>query len=136
MDEIVAVIETALYVDNLDQAERFYTDTLGLGVIGRETGRHVFFRVGPATVLLLFNAAETIKGLRLTPHGAVGPGHCALGIPADSLDRWRARLTAAGVAIEHEEQWPRGGHSLYFRDPSGNSVELITPGIWGLPSGW
>ncbi len=25
---------------------------------------------------------------------------------------------------------------LYFRDPAGNSVELITPGVWGLPSGW
>ena len=40
------------------------------------------------------------------------------------------------VEIEHEEAWPRGGHSLYFRDPAGNSVELITPGVWGLPSGW
>jgi catechol 2,3-dioxygenase-like lactoylglutathione lyase family enzyme len=24
----------------------------------------------------------------------------------------------------------------YFRDPSGNLVELLTPGVWGLPSGW
>lgn len=29
-----------------------------------------------------------------------------------------------------------GGKSIYFRDPAGNSVELVTPGIWGLPSGW
>ena len=28
------------------------------------------------------------------------------------------------------------GTSLYVRDPAGNSVELITPGLWGLPSGW
>jgi hypothetical protein len=26
--------------------------------------------------------------------------------------------------------------AVYFRDPAGNSVELITPGLWGLPGGW
>ena len=57
-------------------------------------------------------------------------------IPAEDLDAWRTHLVALGVAIEYEETWPRGGHSLYFRDPAGNSVELITPGLWGLPSGW
>jgi hypothetical protein len=40
------------------------------------------------------------------------------------------------VKIEHEQVWERGGRSVYFRDPGGNSVELVTPGIWGLPSGW
>ena len=38
--------------------------------------------------------------------------------------------------IEKEVEWPKGGRSLYFRDPAGNSVELVTPGVWGLPSGW
>jgi hypothetical protein len=37
------------------------------------------------------------------------------------------------VAIEHEATWPRGGRSFYFRDPAGNSLELATPRIWGLP---
>ena len=41
-----------------------------------------------------------------------------------------------GVSIEKEVEWPKGGKSLYFRDPTGNSVELVTPGVWGLPSGW
>ena len=60
-----------------------------------------------------------------------------MGIAADDLDAWRALAARAhGVAIEHEETWPLGGHSLYFRDPAGNSVELITPGVWGLPAGW
>jgi catechol 2,3-dioxygenase-like lactoylglutathione lyase family enzyme len=26
--------------------------------------------------------------------------------------------------------WPRGGRSVYFRDPDGHSVELATPGLW------
>lgn len=133
---IQAIVETAVYVDDLDAAEDFYHRILGLRVIGREEGRHVFFQVGPAGVLLAFLADATLKGDHLPPHGARGPGHFALGIATDELDAWRQRLRDRGVAIEKEVAWPRGGKSLYFRDPAGNSVELITPGVWGLPSGW
>jgi catechol 2,3-dioxygenase-like lactoylglutathione lyase family enzyme len=136
MSPIRTLVETSAYVDDLDQAERFYGDVLGLEWMGKESGRHVFFRVGEDDVLLLFLADATIKGEHLPAHGARGPGHFALGIDADALDSWRRRLEAHGVAIEHETTWPAGGHSLYFRDPAGNSVELITPGVWGLPSGW
>jgi catechol 2,3-dioxygenase-like lactoylglutathione lyase family enzyme len=136
MPPIVNLVETAVYVDDLDRAEVFYRDVLGLTPLGREGNRHVFFRVGDADVLLLFNAAETLKGDHLPAHGAAGPGHFALGIPAGSLDEWRRTLSGMGVSVEQEVEWPRGGRSLYFRDPAGNSVELITPGLWGLRSGW
>jgi catechol 2,3-dioxygenase-like lactoylglutathione lyase family enzyme len=136
MTEIEAVIETGIYADDLDRAEAFYRDALGLTVIGKEPGRHVFFRVGQRNVLLAFNPASTLKGDILPAHGATGAGHFALGIKATELDAWRERLRAHKIAIEKEVQWPRGGQSLYFRDPAGNLVELITPGCWGLPSGW
>ena len=133
---ILSVIETAVYVDDLDQAETFYRDVLGLPVIAKEPGRHVFFQVGPSSVLLAFLAEATLKGDQLPAHGAKGPGHFALGIASDELSGWKQRLTEKGVDIEKEMDWPRGGKSIYFRDPAGNSVELVTPGIWGLPSGW
>ena len=136
MTKIQNIVETSAYVDDLDRAERFYADVLGLELIGREPGRHVFFRVGASDVLLIFDPATTLTGDHPPAHGARGPGHFAFGIPADALDEWRRRLEERGVAIEHEQQWPRGGRALYFRDPAGNSVELITPGRWGLPSGW
>jgi catechol 2,3-dioxygenase-like lactoylglutathione lyase family enzyme len=136
MDEIRNLVETSAYVDDLDRAEQFYHDVLELEVIGREAGRHVFFRVGNADVLLLFNPVETAQGHTLPAHGAHGPGHFAFGIAAAALDGWRRRLQDHGVAIEREIAWPQGAHSLYFRDPAGNSVELITPGLWGLRSGW
>jgi catechol 2,3-dioxygenase-like lactoylglutathione lyase family enzyme len=104
--------------------------------VGKEPGRHVFFRVGEASVLLAFLAEATLKGDQLPPHGASGPGHFALGIDAEAFDAWRKLLQGHGVTIEKEVEWPRGGRSLYFRDPTGNSVELVTPGVWGLPSGW
>jgi catechol 2,3-dioxygenase-like lactoylglutathione lyase family enzyme len=87
-------------------------------------------------VLLPFLAETTLKGDQLPPHGASGPGHFALGIEAEAFDAWRKLLQGHGVSIEKEVEWPRGGKSLYFRDPAGNSVELVTPGVWGLPSGW
>jgi catechol 2,3-dioxygenase-like lactoylglutathione lyase family enzyme len=136
MHDIEAIVETGIYVDDLDRAEAFYRDVLRLAVLGKEPGRHVFFRVGDRGVLLAFLADATLRGDQLPAHGARGPGHFALGIRAGSLGVWRERLAAHGVAVEKEVQWPRGGRSLYFRDPAGNSVELLTPGLWGLPSGW
>jgi catechol 2,3-dioxygenase-like lactoylglutathione lyase family enzyme len=127
---------TAIYTNDLDATELFYTTILGLPVIGRETGRHVFFRIGAASVLLAFNADATLAGGVLPAHGARGPGHFAIGVPAASLGAWRDHLIARSVAIEKEVTWPLGGRSLYFRDPAGNSVELITPGVWGTPAGW
>jgi catechol 2,3-dioxygenase-like lactoylglutathione lyase family enzyme len=59
-----------------------------------------------------------------------------LGIEAESFEAWRKHLHSHGVRIEKEVVWPRGGRSFYFRDPAGNSVELVTPGVWGLPTGW
>jgi len=38
-----------------------------------------------------------------------------------------------GVPIESEVRWPRGGRSLYVRDPAGNSVEIASPALWGFP---
>jgi catechol 2,3-dioxygenase-like lactoylglutathione lyase family enzyme len=133
---IKAVVETAVYVDDLQTAEAFYRTVLGLRVTGKEPGRHVFFQVGECNVLLAFLAAATLKGDHLPPHGATGPGHFALGIEAESFDAWQKLLQGHGVSIEKEVEWPRGGKSLYFRDPAGNSVELVTPGVWGLSSGW
>lgn len=133
---VEAVIETAIYATDLAAAERFYAGVLGLPVIGHEPGRHVFFRVGSGHVLLVFDPAATIRGGMLPPHGTTGPGHFALGVRADALDDWRRHLGENGIEIEKEFTWPRGGHSLYFRDPAGNSVELITPGVWGTPAGW
>lgn len=135
MPRLETIVETAVYVDDLAAAERFYGEVLGLTPHWAEAGRHVFFAVGDR-MLLVFRAEATLKGDVLPAHGARGPGHFALGIPTDDLDRWREHLLARGVAIEQEVTWPLGGRSLYFRDPAGNSVELITRCVWGLPDGW
>ncbi len=123
--------EAALYVRDLERAERFWR-RLGLPLVGRSRGRHVFFRAGE-DMLLLFDPRGTLQGGAVPGHGAVGAGHVALDVPdLAALERWRAFLGEAGVAIEAEKEWPAGGRSLYFRDEDGNSVELITRGTWGF----
>ena len=41
-----------------------------------------------------------------------------------------SRLAEQGVETVGEYRWPRGGTSLYMRDPDGALVELATPGLW------
>jgi catechol 2,3-dioxygenase-like lactoylglutathione lyase family enzyme len=132
-----AILESALYVTDLAAAEDFYRDLLGLILIGKVDGRHVFFRCGEG-VLLLFNADATEVApaadarLPVPPHGARGPGHLCFSATAEEIDGWKARLTAKGVAVEADFAWPQGGRSIYFRDPSGNSLEFAEPRIWGF----
>lgn len=132
---ITAIVESALYVDDLAAAVAFYGQVLGLEPWGHDPERHAFFQVG-GRMLLLFLPEATLRGELLPPHGGHGPGHVALGIPAEEYELWKERLAAHGVAIEQELTWPLGGRSLYFRDPAGNSLELITPGVWGTATGW
>ncbi|MFN2400148.1 MAG: VOC family protein [Gemmatimonadaceae bacterium] len=134
--QIGGVLETCLYATDLVAAERFYAELLGLEVIGRVPDRHVFFRCGPA-VFLVFNPERTstsageVGGVRVPAHGTNGAGHVAFSVAESQLASWSTRLTTAGVEIEAEIAWPRGGRSLYVRDPAGNSVELASPAVWG-----
>jgi catechol 2,3-dioxygenase-like lactoylglutathione lyase family enzyme len=131
------ILETAIYARDLEAARRFYQDVFGLVLITRDPGRHVFFRCG-ASVLLIFDPAATsvpsrAGGSVVPAHGTHGPGHFALATREADLPAWRERLAQHGVDIEAEVVWPGGGRSLYVRDPAGNSVELASPTIWGLP---
>ena len=136
---IDAVLETCLYVSDLDAAKEFYGESLGLPIVAHVPERHVFFRCGEG-MLLVFDPAQTaasagqVGGVPVPPHGASGAGHVCFRIEADALPHWRERLLAAGIEIEAQIEWPRGGASIYVRDPAGNSVELAPARIWGLPS--
>lgn len=139
--KVTGVLETCLYVDDLDSAESFYRKVLGLDTYAKVDGRHVFFRCGEG-MLLLFrpDATQALRDTNITaitaltgipPHGARGAGHVAFEMAKEDLGHWREHLKRQGVAIESDYTWPNGGRSLYFRDPSGNSLELVTPDTWG-----
>ena len=128
------VVETALYVDDMERAVAFYRDVLGLRPMGAGA-RLTPMDAGAGTVLLLFRRGATGEGFefaggRIPPHDGSGPAHVALGIALEEIEAWERRLAAHGVEIESRVSWGRGGRSLYFRDPDGHSVELVTPGTW------
>jgi steroid delta-isomerase-like uncharacterized protein len=131
------ILETAVYVNNLTLAEQFYGGVLGLKKIFSVPGRQVVFRCG-AGVLLVFDPdrARTekieINGGVIPFHGTTGAGHVAFEVPEAELGQWRDRFRVAGVGIESEVHWPNGAHSIYFRDPAGNCLELATPTMWDL----
>lgn len=134
MPNIDGVLETALYVDDLDRACRFYDDVMKLTRLFRDA-RLCAYDAAHRTVLLLFvrgGALETVQmpGGTIPPHDGGGPVHVAFAIAADSLADWERHLAEQGVAIEGRTVWPRGGTSIYFRDPDGHLLELATPGLW------
>lgn len=126
------VLETCIYVTDLDVARDFYKDVLGLEFLGQFENRHAFFRCN-SQVILLFNANETRKATDVPAHGMTGEGHVAFAIKNDEIEDWKQRLIQHGVEIEQVKQWDDRGYSVYFRDPSGNSLEVATPRIWNIP---
>lgn len=126
----LTILETCLCVDDLVAAERFYLQVLGLTLHSKQEGRHVFFRCGRG-MLLLFNPEQSSLPGEIPAHGTHGSGHVAFAAEESELPAWRKHLEEHGVTIERLHAWPGGGHSLYFRDPAGNSLELATPTIWG-----
>jgi len=130
------VLETVLYARDLAAAEAFYRDVLGLQPFASVAGRHLFYRCGDQ-VLLIFNSEATRvppapDALPVPPHGMEGEGHVCFRASAGEIDAWRQRLEGKGVAIEADFEWPKGGRSIYFRDPAGNCLEFAEPRIWGL----
>ncbi len=128
------VLETALYVDDLERAVKFYTSVLGLRLMGREE-RMASIDAGESTVLLLFRRGASIDGIvtaggTIPPHDGAGPWHLAFAVDAADFEAWLSHFERVGVEVESVVDWPRGGRSVYFRDPDNHSVELVTPGVW------
>ena len=128
----LTILETCLYADDLVAAERFYRDVLGLQLVNRKAGRHIFFRCGSTMLLVFRSEASRDPAADVPPHGCVGAGHVAFQVPPSELDDWRARLVEQGIEIERVVDWPGSEQSIYFRDPAGNSLELAPASIWGF----
>lgn len=134
MRRIHRILETALYCDDLATTAAFYRRLLP-GEPLTASDRLVALDAGEGTVLLLFQRGRS-REAQATPGGVVpghegaGPVHLAFAVDASALAAWERWLAREGIAIESRVAWPRGGTSLYFRDPDGRSIELATPGTW------
>ena len=132
--EIEGVLETSLYARDLKRTAAFYRDLFGFKALV-DSPRLVAFEIAQRSVLLVFQAGATEQdvvdpGGTIPGHDGRGRLHLAFAISADDLDVWRKRVSERGVEIVGEYRWPRGGVSLYMRDPDGALVELATAGLW------
>jgi catechol 2,3-dioxygenase-like lactoylglutathione lyase family enzyme len=134
MPAITGILETALYVADLDAAQRFYQDLFGFPLMFSDP-RLRALNVTDQQVLLLFQQgasfeANIIPGGVIPAHDGAGQLHLACAIAASELEPWRRKLAEQGVALESTVSWERGGTSIYFRDPDQHLLELVTPGCW------
>ena len=133
---VTGVLETGIYVDDVERSAEFYRRIFGFEqMVGDQ--RFCALSVAGRDVFLIFKKGGTLEPMQLPggvlpPHDGSGQQHFAFSVPAADLPAWETRLKENGVEIESRVSWPRGGKSIYFRDPDGHLAELITPGCWAI----
>ena len=136
MPSLTGILETAIYVDDLGRAAGFYEALFHLERLHADD-RFRAYSVAGKSVLLVFKRGASKDGVplpfgKLGPHDGSGPLHLAFSIALEDLPAWEELLAKKHIAIETRIHWPRGGVSLYFRDPDNHLVELATPGMWSI----
>jgi catechol-2,3-dioxygenase len=135
--KITKIVETCIYSSDLGSMKRFYAGVLGMPIVQEEEGKLVFLNAGKS-MLLIFNPNRTsIDNNSLPTHGAATPPasvHFTMEIQEGDYSDWKELLVKNEIAIEKEVDWKGAARSLYFRDPAGNLVEMITPGEWPVES--
>ena len=132
---VSGILETALIVEDVALAVKFYCEIVGLRAMF-QVDRLGALDAGPGQTLLLFKRGRTVEQQH-SPEGTspggidgVGRSHMAFRIAKDDLQPWLRWLEQNEIAIVGDITWERGGRSIYFRDPDGNLLELATPGLW------
>ena len=131
MPTVTGVLETSLYVEDLERSTEFFASLFGFQVMVADD-RIRALGVRDGQVLLLFKRGASLSAAEIPTHDGSGPLHLAFSIPASEFAAWEERLKSRGIAIEQVKQWERGGRSIYFRDPDNHLLELVTPGCWPI----
>ena len=129
------IIENCIYVADVDRAAEWYRQIFGFTIIFQQGDRLRALHVGQEQALLLFKQGASLSpivmpGGVLPPHDGSGTTHIAFAMRTAEAEEWEQHLSTHGINIESRVHWARGGTSLYFRDPDGNSLEVATPGLW------
>ena len=114
---LLGIRHVALFVADLETAERFWVEVMGYGVEWRPDPDNVYLTIGADNLALHRRVA-----------GAAGPmssdrlDHIGLAVPnPDDVDLWAARLAESGVVVKAAPRTHRdGSRSLYFRAPDGS----------------
>jgi len=133
---VTGLLESGIYVDDVARSAEFYRRVFGFDQLGGDQ-RICALSVAGRQVFLIFKKGGSLEPIErpggvLPPHDGSGQQHFAFSVPEADLAAWEQKLAENGVAIESRMNWPRGGKSIYFRDPDGHLAELVTPGCWAI----
>jgi catechol-2,3-dioxygenase len=132
---ICRILETCLYVADLDRAAEWYRQLFGFPIIFQQEDRLRALQVANDQVLLLFKEKASLKpttmpGGVLPSHDGSGPMHIAFAIQTTEVGQWEMHLAKHGVAIESRVHGGENDESFYFLDPDGHALELISGDHW------
>ena len=137
MSRVCRIIETALYVKDMERSVEFYQRVFDFATL-HASERLTALRIAPGQVLLIMKQGASAEPSVMSfgmipPSDGAGQQHVAFGVRPEQLDTWRERLVEQGVEIESALDWPEGGQSLYFRDPDRHCIEVKTSDWDGEP---
>jgi catechol 2,3-dioxygenase-like lactoylglutathione lyase family enzyme len=116
------VVHFTIPVQDLDRAEKFYTEIMGMELLRRN--RHmVFMRAGADCFVLTYSQNPVAPNA-----GDAHDIHHAFRVTAPDYDAAKAFLAQRGIRIFKEEDRQSGtfqGRSAYFHDPDRNVIEII-----------
>ncbi|HYF45738.1 MAG TPA: VOC family protein [Acidimicrobiales bacterium] len=119
------VHHVALLSRDVETTIRFYQEVLEFPLTelfenrDYEGSTHFFFDIGNGNAIAFFD----FPGLDLDEYAEVlgGLHHLAISVPPDRWATIKARLDELGIPYDHID-----GSSIYFRDPDGARIELIS----------
>lgn len=112
-----------LDVSDLNRAERFYTEVLGLEVAQRFGSHQVLLRCGQQ-MLALFERPDLPPRITDRIENPLGKGHHAFKVKLADLLAAQALFQTKRVPTYGPIDW--GDHDcLYFLDPDGNLLEIV-----------
>jgi catechol 2,3-dioxygenase-like lactoylglutathione lyase family enzyme len=113
----------SIAVDDLERARAFYGGVLGLAEIPRPALPNPgwWFQAGGCQLHLTVRPEEE-RGRRIP---ATGAGETHFAFASDDLDQVKKHLEGRGVQVKDGVNARLGMRQLFFRDPSGNLVEVF-----------
>ncbi len=145
---IQTIYHTGFIVENLDTALEFYVDFLGLNierepavsdtpwiseVVGYENVkmRQAYVGVGDGHSIELIEYMRPRGEKRSDQHDRNRPGSAHAAMVVDDVPEWRERLEARGIEVygpkyERDLDYPWARYAIYFQDPDGNWLEMVS----------
>ncbi len=115
--KVTGIDHVVLHVKDLERSKKFYVELLGMEV-EHEYSWGVFLRCGNQMVALF----EAEDGAEI--HAGDEMNHMALRLKLGDYKKVKAILEETGIKVSGRRGDP---HCIYFSDPDGHRLQLLTP---------